>query len=78
MGQILNFAQCNLTQRTAVYVSMLPVSQSDMIRPVEKPNCTVNVSCTFHAFHDYYKNSSVDEIANVNFYAVRPEDTRIR
>jgi len=25
-----------------------------------------------------YKNSSVDEIANVNFYAVRPEDTRIR
>ena len=57
---------------------MLPVSQSDMIRPVEKPNCTVNVSCTFHAFHDYYKNSSVDEIANVNFYAVRPEDTRIR
>ena len=24
------------------------------------------------------KNSSVDEIANVNFYAVRPEDTRIR
>jgi len=22
-----------------------------------------------------YKNSSVDEIANVNFYAVRPEDT---
>jgi len=26
----------------------------------------------------YHKNSSVDEIANVNFYAVRPEDTRIR
>jgi len=25
-----------------------------------------------------YKNSSVDEIANVNFYALRPEDTRIR
>jgi len=25
-----------------------------------------------------YKNSSVDEIANVNFHAVRPEDTRIR
>jgi len=25
-----------------------------------------------------YKNSSVDEIANVNFYAVRPEATRIR
>jgi len=24
------------------------------------------------------KNSSVDKIANVNFYAVRPEDTRIR
>jgi len=23
------------------------------------------------------KNSSVDEIANVNFYAVRPEGTRI-
>jgi len=28
--------------------------------------------------HTLYKNSSVDEIANVNFYAVRPEDTRIR
>jgi len=25
-----------------------------------------------------YKNSSGDEIANVNFYAVRPEGTRIR
>jgi len=25
-----------------------------------------------------YKNSSGDEIANVNFYAVRPEATRIR
>jgi len=25
-----------------------------------------------------YKNSSGDEIANVNFYAVRPETTRIR
>jgi len=24
-----------------------------------------------------YKNSSGDEIANVNFYAVRPEATRI-
>ena len=26
----------------------------------------------------FYKNSSGDEIANVNFYAVRPEVTRIR
>jgi len=25
-----------------------------------------------------YKNSSGDEIANVNFYAVRPEATQIR
>jgi len=25
-----------------------------------------------------YKNSSGDEIANVNFYAVRPEATRLR
>jgi len=25
-----------------------------------------------------YKNSSGDEIANLNFYAVRPEATRIR
>ena len=25
-----------------------------------------------------YKNSSGDEIANVNFYAVRPKATRIR
>ena len=31
-------------------------------------------------FHDYLidKNSSGDEVANVNFYAVRPEATRIR
>ena len=26
----------------------------------------------------FYNNSSGDEIANVNFYAVRPEATRIR
>ena len=26
----------------------------------------------------FYKNSSGDEIANVNFYAVLPEATRIR
>jgi len=25
-----------------------------------------------------YRNSSGDEIANVNFYAIRPEATRIR
>jgi len=31
-----------------------------------------------HAVSDQYKkNSSGDEIANVNFYAVRPEATRI-
>jgi len=30
-----------------------------------------------HHRHSYYKNSSGDEIANVNFYAVRPEATRI-
>jgi len=28
--------------------------------------------------HRLYKNSSGDEIANVNFYTVRPEATRIR
>jgi len=28
--------------------------------------------------HKQNKNSSGDEIANVNFYAVRPEATRIR
>jgi len=28
--------------------------------------------------HSDKKNSSGDEIANVNFYAVRPEATRIR
>jgi len=28
--------------------------------------------------HNIDKNSSGDEIANVNFYAVRPETTRIR
>jgi len=27
---------------------------------------------------DFNKNSSGDEIANVNFYAVRPESYRIR
>ena len=29
-------------------------------------------------YRDEDKNSSGDEIANVNFYAVRPEATRIR
>ena len=32
----------------------------------------------FSRYHVYDKNSSGDEIANVNFYAVLPEDTRIR
>jgi len=32
--------------------------------------CSFTVTCD--------KNSSGDEIANVNFYAVRPEDIRIR
>jgi len=30
-----------------------------------------------HTVTRIYKNSSGDEIANVNFYAVRPEATRI-
>jgi len=29
-------------------------------------------------YNKFNKNSSGDEIANVNFYAVRPEGTRIR
>jgi len=29
-------------------------------------------------YSDLYKNSSRDEIVNVNFYAVRPEATRTR
>jgi len=29
-------------------------------------------------YQNHYKNSSEDEIANVNFYAVRPEAARIR
>jgi len=31
-----------------------------------------------HGFNNINKNSSGDEIANVNFYAVRPEATQIR
>jgi len=38
-----------------------------------RPTC----SCKFHVALGY-KNSSGDEIANANFYAVRPETTRIR
>ena len=37
----------------------------------------VSFSSQFSSSH-YNKNSSGDEIANVNFYAVRPEATRIR
>ena len=44
--------------------------------------CRQSTSCIVYQvrmrFDTIYKNSSVDEIANVNFYAVRPEDTRIR
>jgi len=36
-------------------------------------DCGVLIATTYA-----YKNSSADEIANVNFYAVRPEGTRIR
>ena len=32
---------------------------------------------SFTLSHKIYKNSSGNEIANVNFYAVRPEATRI-
>jgi len=31
-----------------------------------------------NTMRNFYKNSSGDEIANVNFYAVRPEATLIR
>ena len=42
-----------------------------------------NSLCYFSEFDSFRgalhnKNSSADEIANVNFYAVRPEGTRIR
>ena len=33
---------------------------------------------TNYAVSSKHKNSSGDEIVNVNFYAVRPEATRIR
>jgi len=33
---------------------------------------------TYFVSSGTYKNRSRDEIANVNFYAVRPEATRIR
>ena len=38
----------------------------------------MDISWYFGFLNYRNKNSSVDEIANVNFYAVRPEDTRIR
>ena len=42
-------------------------------------NATVSVRLFVTLVRVYvYKNSSGDEIANVNFYAVRPEATRIR
>jgi len=37
-----------------------------------------NVFRLLRLYFEQYKNSSGEEIANVNFYAVRPEDTRIR
>jgi len=39
---------------------------------------TITGVVPLQSFADKYKNSSGDEIANVNFYAVRPEATRIR
>jgi len=41
-------------------------------------NCCQSSSISLTAWQTQNKNSSADEIANVNFYAVRPEGTRIR
>jgi len=50
-----------------------------------RPNTTtrrryrsVSANVIYVNYNTVNKNSSVDEIANVNFYAVRPEGTRIR
>ena len=47
---------------------------------LRKHNCWQwrDKQCVAKLFHSENKNSSGDEIANVNFYAVRPEATRIR
>jgi len=47
--------------------------------PINAPvvSSQLKPSPTSQAIVKSYKNSSADEIANVNFYAVRPEGTRI-
>jgi len=42
------------------------------------PTLGYGVGAVAVLYHQKNKNSSEDEIANVNFYAVRPEATRIR
>jgi len=46
-----------------------------LAKPCMLAAMTVSPLCGFLIFN---KNSSGDEIANVNFYAVRPETNRIR
>ena len=54
--------------KAPTYVRMLLGSAALNLKTVDPSNILTYV----------YKNSSGDEIANVNFYAVRPEATRIR
>ena len=50
-----------------IFVELLPLHLSvTSVRAASRPTCITD------------KNSSGDEIANVNFYAVRPKATRIR
>ena len=53
--------------------AMLPVKKKKI-----KITSAKYITACSHAGHNKYKNSSADEIANVNFYAVRPEGTQIR
>ena len=66
----------SLTGSTTILVS---VEDSNDHEPTfEKEQVTVQVHSVVVIHQVTYKNSSGDEIANVNFYAVRPEGTRIR
>ena len=67
------------------FSSSLFIHQLEEFSMVVKPECHLQCAINISQAHKtalilttQYKNSSGDEIANVNFYAVRPGATRIR
>ena len=73
---MLNPSPCRLRKTNPTAWKRMKVFQ----QPTTPDKCAVQMWSIYFNDDNWcgYKNSSGDEIANVNFYAVRPEGTRIR